>query len=164
MRTIVIALGSCRGMAMQREPVTAPGVIAAGQPPGVLVAVRLDHRVAVELRVDRVGATAARDVLAAQPREHAGQLLGGDQHVARLRALRRADDLARLQQIHQASGLGEADAELALQHRGRAELRRDDELGRREQQLEVVADVGVDLLLLGDDRDIRAVLGPRLRP
>ena len=32
----------------------------------------------------------------------------------------------------------------------------------REQQLEVVADVGVDLLLLGGDRDL-AVLGPRLR-
>ena len=72
------------------------------------------------------------------------------------------DDLARLEEVHQAARLREADAELALQHRRRAELGRDDELGRREQQLEVVADVGVDLLLLGHGRDILPVLRPRL--
>ena len=43
--------------------------------------------------------------------------------------------------------LAKPDAQLALQHRGRAELRGHDELGGLEQQVEVVADVVVDLLL-----------------
>ena len=44
-------------------------------------------------------------------------------------------------------GLGEADPQLALEHGRRAELGGDDQLGRLAQQVEVVADVLVDLLL-----------------
>ena len=43
--------------------------------------------------------------------------------------------------------LAKPDPQLALQHRGRAELRGDDELGGLQQQVEVVADVVLDLLL-----------------
>ena len=100
--------------------------------------------------------------LAAQSCEHLGQLLGGGQHVARLRALARPDDLARLEQVHEAPGLGEADAQLALQHRRRAELGRHHELGGGEQQLEVVADVGIDLFALDGGRHVLPVLGAGL--
>ena len=86
-----------------------------------------------------------------------GQVVGLDQHVAGLGALGRADHPAGLEQVHQAAGLGEPDPQLALQHRGRAELRRDDELGGLQQQVEVVADVVVDLLLRRDDGDVVAV-------
>ena len=61
--------------------------------------------------------------------------------------LARPHDATRLEQVHEATRLGEADAQLALEHRRRAELRRDDELGRLQQHVEVVADVVVDLLL-----------------
>ena len=44
-------------------------------------------------------------------------------------------------------GLGEADAQLALEHRGRAELRGDDELDGLHHELHVVADVVVELAL-----------------
>ena len=57
------------------------------------------------------------------------------------------DDAAALQQVHQPPGLGEAHPQLALQHRGGAELGADDQLGRLQQQFEVVADVRVDLAL-----------------
>ena len=63
------------------------------------------------------------------------------QDLSRLGALRRPDDLARLEQVHEASRLGEAHAQLALQHRGGAELGGDDELGGREEVFEIVADV-----------------------
>ena len=74
-------------------------------------------------------------VLAAQPRQHRRQLLNGHQHVARLRSLGGTDDLARLEEVHQATGLREPDAQLPLQHRCRSELARDDELGGREEHL-----------------------------
>ena len=74
-------------------------------------------------------------------------LVGLDQHVAGLRALARADDSPALEDVHQPAGLGEADPELALQHRGRPELRRHDQLDRLDHQVEVVADVVVELAL-----------------
>src|SRR2546430_4958882 len=83
---------------------------------------------------------------AAQPVEHLVQLVRLDQHLARLRPLTRPDDAARLHQVHQPPGLGEPDPQLALQHRGRAELRADHQLGGLDEQLQVVADVLVDLL------------------
>ena len=63
-----------------------------------------------------------------------------------------------LHEVHEPSGLGEPDPQLALQHRGRAELDRDHQLGGLEQQVEVVADVLVDLSLAGRCRgDVVAV-------
>ena len=88
-----------------------------------------------------------RLVVYAQAREHLLQLVGLDQHVAGLRALRRADDAAALHQVHQPARLGEPDPQLALQHRRRPELAGHHQLGGLDQQLQVVADVLVDLLL-----------------
>ena len=89
----------------------------------------------------------ARDVIhRAGPASTSSHLVRRDQHVAGLRPLARPDDAAALHQVHQPAGLGEADAQLALQHRGGSELRGDDQLGGLAQQVEVVADVAVDLL------------------
>src|SRR2546423_5395244 len=71
-----------------------------------------------------------------------------NEYVAGLRAFARTDDAATLHQIHQPAGLGEPDSELALQHRRRPELGRDDELSRLTEHVEVVADLGVDLTML----------------
>ena len=57
------------------------------------------------------------------------------------------DHAAALEDVHQPAGLGEADPQLALQHRGRAELRGDDQLDRLDHQVHVVADVVVQLAL-----------------
>src|SRR3712207_2251545 len=54
--------------------------------------------------------------LAAQGDEERVQLLGADEDVARLRPLARPDDTAALHEVHEPAGLGEADAQLALQH------------------------------------------------
>src|SRR5665647_3464879 len=54
----------------------------------------------------------------AQHGEGAGQVVRGDQHLTGLGSLGRPDDLPRLQQVHQSTGLGEPDPELALQHGG----------------------------------------------
>ena len=97
-------------------------------------------------------------VLALEQRERLRQVVGLDEHVARLRPLGRADDGARFEQVHEAPGLRESDAQLALQHRGRSELCRDDEFGGLQQHVEVVADVVVDLLLRRDLRDVLAVV------
>jgi hypothetical protein len=79
------------------------------------------------------------------------------EHVARLAALGRADDAAALHEVHEPAGLGEADAQLALQHARAPELRRDDQLDRRAEHLEVVADLLVDLALgLGRRDDVLA--------
>ena len=50
------------------------------------------------------------------------ELLDGHQHRAGLRALAGADDAALLEQVHDPTGAGEADLQLALQHRRRPEL------------------------------------------
>src|SRR5207248_4956535 len=99
-------------------------------------------------------------IAAAQPVQYLIQLVGLDQHLARLRPLARPDDAARLHQVHQPPGLGEPDPQLALQHRGRAELRADHQLGGLDEQLQVVADVLVDLLagFLRRRQDIRPEL------
>jgi hypothetical protein len=82
---------------------------------------------------------------------------GPHQHVAGLGALRRPDDAAALHEVHQPAGLGEAHAQLALEHRRRAELRRDHQLDGLAQHVEVVADVLVDLALaLRARRDVGA--------
>src|SRR3954462_13657315 len=70
---------------------------------------------------------------------------GADEDVAGLRPLRGAHDAVLLELVHEMTGAGEPDAELALQHRRAAELRRDDLL-RRERELRiVVAEVGLRL-------------------
>src|SRR6478736_5564731 len=159
MRTIVMRFGSWRGIAIS---------VPSGKPPGILIAFALDDRIALVLRLYGVGDVAVSGVgripcggriPAPQLRQHAGQLLDGDQDIASLGSLGGADDLARFEEVHQPAGLREADAELALQHRGRAELSRHDELGRGEQELEVVADIGIHVLLLRDDGDVVAVVG-----
>ena len=91
-----------------------------------------------------------------------GQVVRLHQNVPRLAALARADDPAGLQQVHQPAGLREADPQLALQHRRRPELGGDDELGRLQQQVEVVADVLVDLLAGDGGGDVVAVAGLQL--
>ena len=50
------------------------------------------------------------------------ELVDGHQHRPRLGALRRSDHAPLLEQVHQPAGPGEADPELALQHRRRAQL------------------------------------------
>src|SRR3954452_19138933 len=70
---------------------------------------------------------------------------GSDEDVAGLRPVRGLDDAVLLELIHGMTGAGEPDAELPLQHRRAAELRRDDLL-RRERELRVVlAEVGLRL-------------------
>ena len=70
---------------------------------------------------------------ASTAREHLRELLGCDKHIARLRTLRRTNDVARLHQIHQAACLCKPHAEFALQHRRGSELRTDHKLyGRQE--------------------------------
>src|SRR4051795_10121052 len=90
--------------------------------------------------------------------DDAVEVVGLDEHVTGLRAFARSDHAAALEDVHQAAGLGEADPELALQHRGRPELRGDDQLDRLHHELEVVADVVVELPLgLGGCGDVLAV-------
>src|SRR5215210_9001140 len=73
------------------------------------------------------------------------QLVGLDQDVAGLGPLAGANDAPALHQVHQPPGLGETHPELALEHRGGAELGGDHELDRLAEQVQVVADVAVDL-------------------
>src|SRR5436305_563508 len=56
------------------------------------------------------------------------ELLRGHQHRSGLRTLRRAHDASALEKVHEAARSGEADTELALQHRRRAQLRPHHEL------------------------------------
>ena len=67
------------------------------------------------------------------------------QDVPRLGTLTRPDNTPALQQVHQPAGLCETDPELALQHGRGTELAGDDQLGGRDQQLQVIAYLGVDL-------------------
>ena len=53
--------------------------------------------------------------------EHLRQVLRLNKHLAGLRAFGRPDHAARFEQVHESAGLGEADPELALQHRGGAD-------------------------------------------
>src|SRR6202044_3232765 len=85
---------------------------------------------------------------ALERRHQRRQVVGLDQHISGLGALAGTDDAAAFQQVHEPARLGEADPQLALQHRGGSELRADDQLGRGQHQFEVVADVLVDLPLL----------------
>ena len=64
------------------------------------------------------------------------------QHGPRLRTFRRPDDAPPLEQVHEPAGAGEADPQLALQHRRRAEPARDDELHRLVEQLVALVVVG----------------------
>jgi Gpi18-like mannosyltransferase len=61
------------------------------------------------------------------------QLVRLDQHVPGLAALGRPHDAAGLHEVHEPARLGEADPQLALEHRGRTELARDDQLDRLDQ-------------------------------
>src|SRR5882724_10934160 len=66
-------------------------------------------------------------------------LLEGHEDVPRLRSLRHSHDPPLLQEVHQPPGPREADLQLALQHRRRAELRADHQLHRLAEQLLVLA-------------------------
>src|SRR3974390_1134018 len=66
------------------------------------------------------------------------ELLGGHEDRPGLGAFGGADDPTSLEQVHQATGPREPNPQLALEHRGRAQLRADDQLHRRDQQLVVV--------------------------
>src|SRR5512144_222189 len=90
---------------------------------------------------------ALRSLLPLQRCENFLEIVGFHQYVARLRALTRPDHATTLQDVHQPSRLGEADPELALQHRRGPELRRDDELDGLDDEVHVVADVVVKLPL-----------------
>src|SRR3954447_23625066 len=83
--------------------------------------------------------------LAAQGCNHHFGLIRMHENVACLGSLARSDDAAAFHQVHQPTGFREAHPQLALQHRGRPELRGDHELCRLAEQVEVVADVAVDL-------------------
>ena len=96
---------------------------------------------------------------APQGGQHLVEVVWPLQDVPRLGTFAWPDNTPALQQVHQPAGLGEPDPELALQHGRRAELAGDDQLGRGDQQLKVVADLAVDLLgLLRGRRDVLAVL------
>ena len=151
--TIVMALGSCRGIGhLSPDPSGPrhPHQSSAARPRGYP-----SNCASTGSAWRRAGIPTARQLVVsaggsrAQARQDTpGSCSGSDEHIPRLRPLRRPDDLARFEQVHEASGFGEADAQFALQHRRRPELGRHDQLGGREQQFEIVADVGVDLLLL----------------
>jgi Gpi18-like mannosyltransferase len=82
-----------------------------------------------------VGYGLLRGLVDAQRGQGLLQLIGLDQDVTGLRTLRRADYAPRLHQVHEPAGLGETHPEFTLQHRGRPELRRDDQLDRLDQHL-----------------------------
>ena len=67
------------------------------------------------------------------------------QHLARLGPLGRPHDAAGLHQVHQPAGLGEADPQFALQHRRRAELAGDHQFDGLQQDIHIVADIGIHL-------------------
>src|SRR4029077_20761671 len=67
------------------------------------------------------------------------ELLDRHEDGAGLRTLRGADDAAALHEVHEPSGPGEPDPELALQHGGGAEAAADDQLdGLAEEVVAVV--------------------------
>jgi hypothetical protein len=99
-----------------------------------------------------------RSHLAADGRDDVLEFVGLDQDVASLRALGRADYSTRLHQVHQPAGLCKAHPQLALEHRRRPELSRDDMLDGLAEHVEVVADVLIDLPLpAGRGEDVVAV-------
>ena len=131
-----------RGVAADLDLVAARGLAVDLV---VVVGPRLVPRSA-EARLLRLGCAL---MLSLQGGDDLVEVVGLDEHVAGLGALARPDDAAALEDVHQAAGLGEADPQLALQHRGRPELRGDDELDRLEDEVQVVADVVVELALGG---------------
>ncbi len=115
---------------------------------------------ALSLRAAVCESGGRRRLLALHGSQHGGEVVRLDQHVAGLGAFGGAHHSPGLEQVHQAAGLGEPDAELALQHRRGAELRGDHQFRGLQQHLEVVADVVVDLLLLRLGGDVVAVDRP----
>src|ERR1700684_3642131 len=100
---------------------------------------------------------------APQRRKYLVKVIRPFQDISRLGAFAWPDNTPALQQVHQPARLCEPHPELALQHGRGAELAANNQLSRRDQQLEVVADIGVDLARpLRDRLNVVAVLGPRL--
>src|SRR4051812_9051361 len=105
----------------------------------------------------------AGSLLSLQRGDDTVEVIGLDQDVACLRPLAGADDAAALEDVHEPPGLGEPHPQLALEHRGGPELGGDDELDRLDHQVEVVADVVVELALGGRrSGDVLAVAGLQL--
>src|SRR5215472_15133252 len=95
--------------------------------------------------------------------QNSRQVVRDNQDIPGLGALAGADDPPALQQVHQPARLGETHPQLALEHRGGPELSVDDLLSSEQQQIEVVADVGIDLPGAPlRHRDVLAVGGLRL--
>ena len=69
------------------------------------------------------------------------ELVFGEEDFSCLGTDRGADDTVLLEQVHQASGPGEAHLELALEHRGRSELGGDHQLAGLQVELVVGATV-----------------------
>src|SRR5437868_4428482 len=85
--------------------------------------------------------SAEHQLSSAQLGQNSWQVVWLGKDVAGLGALARTDDVAALHEVHEPSGLGEADAQLALEHRGRPELSGYHQLDRLHQQVQVVADL-----------------------
>src|ERR1700733_2661164 len=91
----------------------------------------------------------AQSILPAPQRvNHFPQIIRPDPDVPGLGSFTRPDDPPALQKVHEPARLGEPHPQLALQHRGGAELRANDKLSGLHKQFKVIADVGVDLPLL----------------
>ena len=82
---------------------------------------------------------------ASQGCQYSGQVIRDNKDIPGLGPFARADDPPALQQVHQPARLGEADAQLALQHRRGPELGGDHQFSGLYQQVEIVPDVRVDL-------------------
>src|SRR5580693_4148126 len=96
---------------------------------------------------------------AAKGGQHLVEVIWPLQDVPRFGTFAWSDDTPAFQQVHEPARLRETHPELALQHGRRAELAGDDQLGRGDQQLEVVADLAVDFPgLLRRGGDVRPVL------
>src|SRR6202034_2084396 len=83
---------------------------------------------------------------AAKGGQHLVEVIWPLQDVPRFGTFAWPDNTPALQQVHQPARLRETHSQLALQHGRRAELAGNNELGRGDQQLKVVADLAVDVL------------------
>src|SRR5215469_3388133 len=91
--------------------------------------------------------SSSSSVLATQGSQKSAQVVRANQYVAGLRAFAWPDHTTALQQVHETARLGKANAKFALQHRGGAELGVHNQLSGLHEQVEVIANVGIDFAL-----------------
>ena len=94
---------------------------------------------------------------AAQRLQDLVELVRLDEYISRFGAFAGSDDAPTFHEIHEPACLGKAHAQLPLEHRCGAELGGDDKLDGLAQQVEIVADVLVDLLFLRRCSDVVTV-------